>query len=295
MSRLKDAIEAGKFVLTEEISSPKGVDISEEMEKLEKYLRGRITAINVCDNPSAVMRMNPIALCHKLVEAGYDPILHITCRDRNRLALQSEILGAYLLGIRNVLSITGDPPTSGDHPDAKPVFDLDAVTLLQTLDKLRSGKDLAGNDLKGAPKDLFAGATVAPGADPLDVQISKMAKKIEAGARFFQTQAIYDPVRFEAFMNKAAKFKLPVIAGIVIVKSPQMARHMNETFGGVHIPDSMIKPLADAGKDDRPKVAIELMAKLMKELKPMCQGFHIMPIGWERYVPELIKQAGLAQ
>lgn len=293
MSKLKEAINAGKFVLTEEISSPKGVDISEEMGKLEQYLKGRVTSINVCDNPSAVMRMSPIALCAKLVEAGYDPILHITCRDRNRLALQSEILGAYLLGIRNVLSITGDPPTKGDHPDAKPVFDLDAVTLLQTLEKLRSGKDLAGNDLKGAPKDLFAGATVAPGADPLDVQISKMAKKIEAGARFFQTQAIYERARFEAFINKAAQFKLPIIAGIVIVKSPAMAKHMNETFGGVHIPNFLVQRLGEASKDDRPKVAIELMARLMNELKPLCQGFHIMPIGWERYVPELIKQAGL--
>jgi len=290
---LREILQAGKFVLTEEITAPKGVDISGEMEKLEKYLKGRITAINVTDNPSAVMRMSPIALCAKLVEKGYEPILHITCRDRNRLALQSEILGAYLLGIRNVLAITGDPPTSGDHPDAKPVFDLDAVTLLQTLEKLRSGRDLAGNELKGTPVDLFAGATVSPAAEPQDVQISKMAKKIEWGARFFQTQAVYEPAKFESFMKKADKFKMPVIAGIVIVKSPAMAQHMKEHFGGVNIPDSIVKPLENASKDDRPKVAIELMAKLMKELKPMCSGFHIMPIGWERYVPELLDQAGL--
>jgi methylenetetrahydrofolate reductase (NADPH) len=293
MARLKDVLQAGKFVLTEEITAPKGVDISGEMQKLDLFLKGKILAINVTDNPSAVMRMSPIALCAKLVEAGYDTILHITCRDRNRLALQSEILGAYLLGIRNVLAITGDPPTAGDHPDAKPVFDLDAISLLQTLEKLRSGKDLAGNDLKGAPVDLFAGATVAPCADPLEVQISKMEKKIEAGARFFQTQAIYEPEKFERFMNQAQKFKMPVIAGIVIVKSPQMARHMNEHFGGVNIPESMIKPLEAASKDDRPKVAIEMMAKLMRQLRPFANGFHIMPIGWERYVPELLKQAGL--
>jgi len=294
MSRLKQAIEQGKFVLTEEITAPKGVDISGELEKLDKYLKGRIMAINVTDNPSAVMRMSPIALCAKLVSAGYDTILHITCRDRNRLALQSEILGGYLLGIRNILAITGDPPSAGDHPEAKPVFDLDAITLLETLEKLRSGKDLAGNELKGAPLELFAGATVAPCAEPMEVQISKMAKKIEAGARFFQTQAIYEPDKFQSFMNKASNFKTPVIAGIVIVKSPQMAQHMNEHFGGVHIPESIIKPLAEAAKDDRPRVAIELMARLMREMRPLCQGFHIMPIGWERYVPELLEMAGLA-
>jgi len=293
MSRLKDVIDSGKFVLTEEITAPKGVDISGEMEKLERYLKGRIDAINVTDNPSAVMRMSPIALCAKLVEAGYDPVLHVTCRDRNRLALQSEILGAYLLGIRNVLAITGDPPASGDHPEAKPVFDLDAVSLLQTLEKLRSGRDLAGNELKGAPVDLFLGATVAPGMDPQDVQISKMAGKVEAGARFFQTQAVYEPDKFESFMNKAQKFRRPVIAGIVIVKSPQMAQHMNEHFGGVHVPEFMVQRLDAASKDDRPKVAIELMAGLMKQIRPMCQGFHIMPIGWERYVPELLQRAGL--
>jgi len=293
MSRLKQALEQGKFVLTEEITAPKGVDISGEMSKLDRYLKGRILAVNVTDNPSAVMRMSPIALCARLVEAGYDTILHITCRDRNRLALQSEILGAYLLGIRNILAITGDPPTAGDHPDAKPVFDLDAVSLLETLEKLRSGKDLAGNELKGAPVELFAGATVAPCAEPQEVQLSKMARKIEAGARFFQTQAIYEPSRLESFMNKAAKFKMPVIAGIVIVKSPEMARHMKEHFGGVHIPESIIQALAGAAKDDRPKVAIELMAGLMREMRPFCQGFHIMPIGWERYVPELLEMAGL--
>jgi len=293
MGRLREALVRGKFVLTEEITAPKGVDISGEMERLEKFLKGFVTAINVTDNPSAVMRMSPIALCAKLVESGYEPILHVTCRDRNRLALQSEILGAYLLGIRNILAITGDPPSAGDHPEAKPVFDLDAVSLLQTLDKLRSGKDLAGNELKGAPVDLFPGATVSPGFEPQDIQISKMAKKVEAGARFFQTQAVYEPKKFESFVRKADQFKMPIIAGIVIVKSPQMAKHMNETFGGVHIPDNMVQRLAEASKEDRPKISIELMARLMIEMKPMCQGFHIMPIGWERYVPELLKQAGL--
>jgi len=294
MSKLKEALEAGKFALTGELGPPKGVDIHAMMEEAEKYLKGRVLAINVTDNQSSVMRIGSLGICARLVQAGFEPIFQITCRDRNRLAIQSDILSAYILGIRNILALTGDHPSLGDHPGAKCVFDLDSVSLLYTITKLKSGKDLSGNDLIGAPKDIFPGASVTPGADPLEPQLIKMEKKVEAGARFFQTQAIYEPSKFEKFMKSAQKLKVPVLAGIVIVKSPAMAKYMNEKVAGVFVPDEIIKPLSSASKDDRPKVAIDLMANLMKELKPMCQGFHIMAMGWEKYVPELIQKAGLA-
>jgi len=294
MSKLKEALESGKFVITGELGPPKGVNIEKMMEEAEQYLKDRVVAINVTDNQSSVMRIGSLGICAKLVQEGYEPIFQITCRDRNRLAIQSDVLSAYILGIRNILALTGDHPTLGDHPGSKPVFDLDSVSLLMTLNQLKEGKDLSGNELEGAPGEIFTGASVTPGADPLEPQIIKMEKKVEAGAKFFQTQAIYEPAKFEKFMKEAEKFKVPVLAGIVIVKSAGMAKYMNANVAGVFVPENIIKPLAEASKEDRPKVAIDLMANLMKELKPMCQGFHIMAMGWEKYVPELLEKAGLA-
>ena len=294
MSKLKEALESGKFVITGELGPPKGVNIEKMMEEAEQYLKDRVVAINVTDNQSSVMRIGSLGICAKLVQEGYEPIFQITCRDRNRLAIQSDVLSAYILGIRNILALTGDHPTLGDHPGSKPVFDLDSVSLLMTLNQLKEGKDLSGNELEGAPSEIFTGASVTPGADPLEPQIIKMEKKVEAGAKFFQTQAIYEPAKFEKFMKEAEKFKVPVLAGIVIVKSAGMAKYMNANVAGVFVPENIIKPLAEASKEDRPKVAIDLMANLMKELKPMCQGFHIMAMGWEKYVPELLEKAGLA-
>ena len=293
MSKLKEALESGKFVITGELGPPKGVNIEKMMEEAEQYLKDRVVAINVTDNQSSVMRIGSLGICAKLVQEGYEPIFQITCRDRNRLAIQSDVLSAYILGIRNILALTGDHPTLGDHPGSKPVFDLDSVSLLMTLNQLKEGKDLSGNELEGAPSEIFTGASVTPGADPLEPQIIKMEKKVEAGAKFFQTQAIYEPAKFEKFMKEAEKFKVPVLAGIVIVKSAGMAKYMNANVAGVFVPENIIKPLAEASKEDRPKVAIDLMANLMKELKPMCQGFHIMAMGWEKYVPELLEKAGL--
>ena len=294
MSKLKEALESGKFVITGELGPPKGVNIEKMMEEAEQYLKDRVVAINVTDNQSSVMRIGSLGICAKLVQEGYEPIFQITCRDRNRLAIQSDVLSAYILGIRNILALTGDHPTLGDHPGSKPVFDLDSVSLLMTLNQLKEGKDLSENELEGAPGEIFTGASVTPGADPLEPQIIKMEKKVEAGAKFFQTQAIYEPAKFEKFMKEAEKFKVPVLAGIVIVKSAGMAKYMNANVAGVFVPENIIKPLAEASKEDRPKVAIDLMANLMKELKPMCQGFHIMAMGWEKYVPELLEKAGLA-
>ena len=293
MSRLQESLEQGEFVVTGEIGPPKGVHIEAAL-KDASYLRGRVVAVNVTDNQSSVMRLGSLGVCVRLLQEGYEPIFQLTCRDRNRLALQSDVLSAYILGIRNVLALTGDHPALGDHPGSKPVFDLDSVSLLVAIRSLMEGKDLAGEELDGKPSDLFPGATVTPGADPLEPQLIKMEKKIEAGAKFFQTQAVYDPKVFEKFMNQASKFGVPVLAGIVLIKSPAMARYMNENVPGVFVPDSIVKPLSEVSRKDRPKKSIELTARLIRELEPMCQGVHIMAMGWERYVPELLDACGLS-
>ena len=290
-SKFHEALQSKKFVITAEIGPPKGIDIDEMKHHID-LLKDKVDGLNVTDNQSSVMRIGSLPVCKLIKEAGGEPILQMTCRDRNRLALQSELLGAYILGIRNVLCLTGDYITVGDHIEAKPVFDLDSVLLLKAVSELEQGKDFAGNELKGAPS-FCKGAIVTPEANPLEPQLIKFEKKIEAGAEFIQTQAIYEPAKFEKFMKEAEKFKVPVLAGIVIVKSAGMAKYMNANVAGVFVPESIIKPLAEASKEDRPKVAIDLMANLMKELKPMCQGFHIMAMGWEKYVPELLEKAGL--
>lgn len=287
MSKLQESLQQGKFTITGEIGPPKGVDL-ETCLKDASYLKDRVVAVNVTDNQSSVMRIGSLGVCARLVQEGYEPIFQITCRDRNRLALQSDILSSYILGIRNILALTGDHTALGDHPQSKPVFDLDSVSLLMAIDSLMNDEDLAGEKLKGTPEEIFPGATVTPGADPIEPQLIKMEKKIEAGARFFQTQAVYGPKVFEKFMNEASKFNVPVLAGIVIVKSAGMARFMNANVPGVLVPDSIIKTLAKTSKKKRAKKSIELMAEIINEIKPMCQGIHIMAMGWEKYVPDLL-------
>jgi 5,10-methylenetetrahydrofolate reductase len=289
MSNLSEALKSGKFVVTAEIGPPKGVDIKEMLEDAE-LLRGRIDAINVTDQQSSVMRLGSLATCRLLQERGLEPVFQMTCRDRNRLALQSDLLSASVFGIENVLSLTGDYVSLGDHPDAKPVFDLDSVSLLETAVLLQEGRDLAGKELKGSPK-FFLGAVVTPGANPLEPQIIKMEKKIKAGAQFFQTQAVYDPGQFEKFVKEIEEFGVPVLVGIVLLKSAGMARFMNRSVAGVHVPDSLIEEM-DAAENKRQK-SIEIAARLISDMKDLCQGVHIMAIGWEKMVPAVLDAAGL--
>ena len=288
--KFSEKLRDGKFVITCEIGPPKGTNLKFLQEA--EILRDKVDAFNVTDLQSSVMRLGSLATCHLLVEKGLEPIFQITCRDRNRLALQSDLLSAYVLGIRNVLIITGDHTTLGDHPDAKPVFDLDSVLLLKVASDLMDGKDMAGNKLDGKP-EFFLGAVVNPGYEPIDLQIIKMEKKIEAGAKFFQTQAVYDLKVFENFMKKVEKFKVPILGGIVLLKSAGMAKYMNENVAGVNVPERYIKMLAEAPKSERPKASIEIASELIKGMKDMCQGIHIMPLGWERYVPEVLEASGL--
>ena len=291
MSELQQALNAGKFVITGEVGPPKGVNLEQCLDDAAR-LRDKVVAINVTDLQSAVMRVGSMAVCAKLIERDLEPVYQVTCRDRNRLALQSDLLSAWVLGVRNVLCLTGDHPVLGDEHDAKPVYDLDSVQLLKAASTLNQGQDLAGHELEGKP-DLFLGAVVTPSAEPLEPQIIKMEKKIAAGARFFQTQAIYEPDRFEDFVNRAQGFNVPILAGIVVLKSAAMARFMNANVAGINVPDSIIAEMEETQKEDRKRKAVEISARLIRQVKPLSQGVHIMPLGWDELVPEIIEQAQL--
>ena len=284
-----ELVKQGKFVISAEVGPPKGVDIQEMLETVE-LMRGRVDAINVTDQQSSAMRLGSLATCRLLKEKGLESVFQVTCRDRNRIALQSDLLSAYVLGIENVLCLTGDHVSLGDHPQAKPVFDLDSVSLLLAARELEQGRDLAGKELTGAPH-FCLGAVVSPGADPVEPQIIKMEKKVKAGAQFFQTQAVYEPEKFEEFMKAITHLNVPVLVGIVLLKSAGMARFMNKNVAGVHVPDNLIEEMD--GAEDRAKKSIEIAARLIKEMKSLCQGVHIMAIGWEKKVPEVLDAAGL--
>ena len=291
--RITELFDNGQFVVTAEVGPPKGIDASHVVEEAKEYLSG-ITAVNVTDNQSSVMRMGSLPACVMLKNAGLTPILQLTCRDRNRIALQSELLGAAALGIENILCLTGDHTKMGDHPGAKPVFDLDSVSLLHTACQLEKGVDLAGNPLVGEAPKFAKGAVVSPCSDSVDAQLAKMERKVMAGAEYFQTQAVFDSEKFISFMEKAKQFGKPVQLGVIIPKSAGMAKFMNNNVAGVHVPQWMIDELAaDKEKAKAGITGVELAAKVIKECRPYCQGLHIMALGWEAKVPELLKLAGI--
>jgi 5,10-methylenetetrahydrofolate reductase len=291
---LQAKLESGNFAITCEVGPLKGTDITEVEENIE-LLKGKVDAANVTDQQSSVMRLGSLAVSSILVQKGLEPIFQMTCRDRNRIALQSDLLSAWVMGIRNVLAITGDLPSLGDHPQAKAVYDLDSVTLLRAITSLNEGKDLSGNDLKGKPS-FFPGAVVKVESNTeasLELQLIKMEKKVAAGAKFFQTQAVYDVDHFAQFMKRAEKFRVPVLVGIIPLKTAGMAKYMNSNVAGVFVPDDLIQKMSDAPKENREKTGIQIAADLIKQLKPMCQGVHIMAIGWEKKVPAIIEAAGI--
>ena len=291
--KITELFDRGEFVVSAEVGPPKGINVDPVVEEAKEYLSG-ITAVNVTDNQSSVMRLGSLATCKKLLDAGLNPIFQITCRDRNRIALQSDILSAAMFGIDNILCLTGDHTTLGDHPQAKPVFDLDSVSLLHTVCQLESGKDLAGNDLVGEPPKFAKGAVVSPCSDSVDAQLAKMERKVLAGAEYFQTQAVFEPEQFIAFMEKAKQFGKPVQLGVIIPKNAGMCRYMNNNVAGVHVPDDMLAALAaDKERAKAGITGVELIAKVIKECRPYCQGLHIMALGWERHVPALLEQAGI--
>jgi methylenetetrahydrofolate reductase (NADPH) len=299
VSRLQAALQSGRFVFTGEIGPPKGTNVGPVLHEAEEFLKGRVTAVNVTDIQTAVMRTGSLAVSKMLVDRGIEPVYQMVCRDRNRLALQSDLLSAAAFGIANVLSLTGDHVAMGDHRDAKPVYDLDSVSLLETMVRLEAGSDL-GLDPKGNPNQLdgvpkfFKGCCVTPCADEVEPQIIKLEKKVAAGAQFVQTQAVYDPAAFEAFMRQIAHIKVPVLVGIVVLKSAGMAKYMNRSVPGVQVPEALIKELTAAPKENLKRVSAEIAGRLVRQMAPMCQGAHLMTLGWDDLVPEIIQQAGLA-
>jgi len=289
-SKFEKNLRSGKFAVTCEIGPPKGAEV-EEIREAAEYLRDVADGINVTDLQSSVMRLGSLTTCRLLKEWGLDPIFQVTCRDRNRLALQSDLLSAYVLGIRNVLALTGDYTTIGDHPQAEPVFDLDSVQLLWAIKNLEEGKDLAGKELTKKPS-FFKGAVVNPGADTeasYELQIIKMKKKIDQGAQFFQTQAIFDAEVFKRFMERVHKenIDVPILAGIILLKSERMANYMNKFVPGVFVPEPVVRKME--GTRDKVSMCIEIASRLIEEVKPYCAGVHIQALGWEKHIPAVVK------
>lgn len=285
----KEKIQAGKFLITAEVGPPKGADVTHLLQEADLF-KERVDATNVTDIQSSVMRVGSLAVCHLLKDRGHTPILQVTCRDRNRLALQSDILSAAILGIENILILTGDHQALGDHPQTKGVFDLDSVQLLEVVKGLEAGHDMAGNKLEGPPPKFCVGAVVNPGADPIEPEIIKLEKKVKAGAEFIQTQAVYEPEKFKIFMEMIKHIKVPILAGIVLLKSAGMARYMNKNVAGVFVPDNLIKEMENA--KDKKAASVEIGARIINELKGFCQGIHIMPLGWDDLVVKVIDKIG---
>jgi 5,10-methylenetetrahydrofolate reductase len=298
MSKLREALATGKFTFTGEIGPPKGTNIAPALHEAEEFLKGCCAAVNVTDIQTAVMRMSSLAVCKMLVDRGIEPVLQMVTRDRNRLALQSDLLGASALGVENVLALTGDHIVMGDHQDSMPVYDLDSVGLLRAMTKLEQGTDL-GKTMKGEPNVLdgvptfFKGCVVTPCTEEVAPQILKLEKKVAAGAQFVQTQAVYDPKAFEAFMKKIGHIKVPVLVGIVLLKNAGMAKYMNANVPGVSVPEPIIQRLAAADKKEIRKVSVQIAGELIRDMKGMCAGAHIMPLGWDKEIPRVIEASGV--
>ena len=291
----KETLNSGKFMVTGEIGPPKGTNLEKTIHHID-LLKDKLDALNVTDNQSSVMRFPSLGTALLIKEQGGEPILQITCRDRNRMALEADLLFAYTRGIRNILCLTGDSITIGDHKEAKAVFDLDSVQLLHTVRILESGKDLGENELDGVV-EFCAGAIVTPEANPIEPQLIKFEKKVQAGAEFFQTQAIYDIDNFKKFMEyvRGLDKNIKILAGIVLLASARMAKYMNESVPGIFVPQTLIDEMATAEKGKGVQKGIEVAGRLIRQLKDeaICDGVHIMAISKEEVVPDILAAAGL--
>ena len=287
MSQLKAAIESGRFVVTSELTPPKGTDLGPLLDKADS-LRSAVTAFNLTDSHAARMAMAPMAAARHLLERDLEPIVQMTSRDRNRLALQADMLGAHALGVRNLVFMGGDPPANGDHPEAKAVFDLHSSALLGAASALGRGEDMTGNALNRSA-EFFLGAVVNPGAADLTGELRRLEEKAQAGARFFQTQAVYDIGVYERFIEATRDMNLCFLAGIIPLKSPKMATYMNTKVPGIHIPDALIREIGDA--PDRRAASVEIAARIVRQVRPMTSGVHLMAIGWEDLIPDIMARA----
>ena len=288
MSHLSKVLQSGNFVVTAEINPPKGVDMTDTLSRAD-VLSGLVDAVNLTDHPGSHMSVSPLALVPLIRERGLEAILQVTCRDRNRIAIQGDLLAAHVLGVENVLCLTGDPVGAGDHPEAKTVFDLDSIRLLEAATSLNRGTDMGSNRLRGAPS-FYLGAAVNPFASELADEIIRMEEKVSAGARFFQSQAVFDTTQLAEFMAIVKPLGAPVIAGIILLKSGEMARHMNQNLPGVLVPDNLIAELD--GAQDKAQAGIQIAARIIREARDICDGVHIMAIGWERYIPQVLELSG---
>jgi 5,10-methylenetetrahydrofolate reductase len=284
---LADSLGSGAFTVTAEICPPRGTDTGEFLAKA-RLLKGRIAAANVTDNQRAVMRLSSLACSVLLLKEGVEPVFQMTCRDRNRLALQSDILGAWALGIRNILALTGDHVSFGDHREAKAVYDIDSVQLVGLIEGLNRGRNMKDVELRGGT-GFNIGAVVAPEADPWEPEEMKFEKKINAGARFFQTQAVFDMERFKRFFEGAERRGCKVLCGILLLKSAKMADYLNANVPGVNVPRPLIDELA--GSSDQLRKGIEIASRQLRELKTFCHGAHIMAIGREECVVDIMDGA----
>jgi 5,10-methylenetetrahydrofolate reductase len=289
--RLKEILDRGEFAVTVEYNPPKGTGTTAILDNA-KLLLGRVSGVNVTDNTAAIMRASSLSLCRLLYEMGHDPVMQMTCRDRNRIGIQSDLLGAHLLGVRNILCLTGDYPTVGDHKDAKPVYDLDSVQIMQLVQGLNQGQDLAGNKLDGVT-DFMIGAAVTPDMDPPGPMLAKFEAKVNAGARFFQTQAIYHADQFAGFMRKVRPFKARVLAGILLLRSAKMAEFLNANIPGITVPPETIAELRAAGPKHEQEVGIDIAVRTIKAVRSHCDGVHVMALKAIDRLPDILTKAQL--
>lgn len=292
-SLFEEKLNSDEFLVTTEVGPQKGADCSEMVHHI-KLLKDKVDAINITDHQSSVMRFPSLGGCLLVKELDGEPVFQVTCRDRNRLALQADLLLAYSRGITNVLCLTGDSVDVGDHKEAKPVFDIDSVQLLRLIRTMESGKDMVGNDLEGAP-EFCIGASAHPAADSIEPQLIKFEKKVAAGAQFFQTQGIYELDSLRRFMQYASQFNVKILAGIIVMFSARMALYMNNNVPGIIVPQGIIDELANAEKGKRLQKGIEIAVRTIKAIKEenLCHGVHIMAVGKEAIVPQILEAAEL--
>lgn len=298
MSHLKKVLEKGEFAVTAECGPPKGADPDAVLKKAE-LLREKVDAINVTDNQTAIVRMSSLAACSLLRSAGLDPVLQVVVRDRNRIALQSDILGASAVGIRNVLCLSGDHQGFGNQPQAMGVFDLDSIQFVNVVRTMRDNETILGGEPLSKGPELFIGAAANPFADPMPFRVVRLAKKINAGADFIQTQCIYNLNRFEEWMKMARDKGLTdsvfILGGVTPLKSPGMAKYMKNRVAGMDVPDEIIKRMEGVSKEKQREEGIKICVETIQQLKEMpgVKGVHIMAIEWEEVVGEIMEKAGL--
>ena len=291
MSKLQQVLENKEFAITTEMAPPKGTDFTHIIE-CAKLIKGRVHAVNVTDFQSAAVKATSLSMCLELINLGLEPVLQLTGRDRNRIAIQGELLTAGHFGIENILSLTGDHTVVGDNPQAKPVYDLDSIGILQAAEILMTGEDMGGNKLDGTP-EFFLGASITPEYEPFELQMMKTKLKIKAGAKFFQTQGVYEIETMRKLREATKDMGIYILAGIIPLKSAGMAKYMNKNVPGINVPDYIIERLQKS--ENKVQEGIKIAAELITQLKEenLCEGIHIMAIGAEENVPLILDEAGL--